>query len=433
MMLKFLQKNLAFMARKIIKRHKPLVIGITGSVGKSSAKQIIALLLQGKMNIRESKGNYNNEIGVPLTIIGVAKSPGRNVLGWLKVFIVGAVKILFKKRFYPKILILEMAADRPGDIEYLLKIAACHIGVVTAVSAAHTEFFGSLENVAKEKSFIVSDLPKDGWAILNADDKRVAGFKDMTKAHILTYGFSSQADVQGLEPEIDQVLEPEGPVINGLRFKVSYQGNIVPVFLPEAVSLTQAYSALAALAVGLALNINLIDLTQKFKRYRNLPGRMNLIQGMNKSLIIDDTYNSSPRALEAALETLEKVKVNPQASKWVILGDMLELGEIGQKSHYQIGEKVNQIKADYLVTVGKEAKAIAQGARDNGFINENVFIFENSMAVAGFLVPRIKAGDVILIKGSQKMRMERLVKEIMLQPRAAKKCLVRQTHYWLKN
>ncbi|MDD5172669.1 MAG: UDP-N-acetylmuramoyl-tripeptide--D-alanyl-D-alanine ligase [Patescibacteria group bacterium] len=433
MLLKILQKILAFMAKKIIKRHKPLVIGITGSVGKSSAKQMISLILKDQMDIRESKGNYNNEIGVPLTIIGISKSPGKNVLGWFRVFIFALIKIIFKKRFYPKILVLEMAADRPGDIEYLLKIAACNIGVITAISSAHIEFFESLENIAKEKSSLISNLPENGWAILNMDDKRVAGLRNAAKAQVLTYGFDSQADLRGLGLEIDQTLKPEGPIINGLQFKVSYRGNVIPVFLPKAISFSQAYSALAGLAVGLALGFNLIDLVQSFEKHKNLPGRMNLISGINKSLIIDDTYNSSPRAVEAALETLNKIEINSQASRWVILGDMLELGEISQKAHYQIGEKINKEKIDYLIVVGKEAGAIAQGARENGFINENVFIFENSMAVTKFLKSRIKTGDVILIKGSQKMRLERLVKEIMLQPRMAKKCLVRQSHYWLKN
>jgi len=325
-----------------------------------------------------------------------------------------------------------MAADRPGDIEYLFKIAPCNIGVLTAICLVHTEFFGNIENVAHEKSAIITNLPKDGWAILNADDKKVLSLKSKTQAQVLTYGLDPQADIRGLEPEIDQVLKPEGPEIRGLRFKVSYQGNIVPVFLPEIISLSQVYSVLAGLATGLALGLNLIDLTQTFKKYRNLPGRMGLIPGINKSLIIDDTYNSSPRAVEAALETLEKIKIHPQASKWVILGDMLELGEISQKAHYQIGEKISRMDIDYLIAVGKEAKIITQGARENGFINENVFIFENSMAVFKFLEPRIRTGDVILVKGSQKMRMERLVKEIMFQPRSAKRYLVRQSRYWLK-
>jgi len=424
MLLKFLQRILAFIAGKIIKKYRPIIIGITGSVGKSSTKQTVALILKNHMNIRESKGNYNNEIGVPLTIIGV-KSPGRNLVGWTKVLIFGFLKIVFKDKSYPRVLVLEMAADRPGDIEYLLKMAPCKIGVLTAIGRAHVEFFKNIENVAHEKSAIITNLPKDGWAILNADDKRVLSLKNETSAGVLTYGLGPQADIQGLEVGLDQVLKPEGPEIRGLRFKVSYQGNIVPVFLPGTVSLSQVYVALASIAVGLPLGLNLIDLVQTLEKYKALPGRMSLIQGINRSLIIDDTYNSSPLAVESALETLESIRIHPYASKWVILGDMLELGDLSRRAHYQVGKKIARTKFDYLIAVGREARAIVQGARENGFINENVFSFENSLAVFKFLKPRIKTGDVILIKGSRKMKMEKLVKEIMLQPYLAKKYLVR--------
>ncbi|MBU4369860.1 UDP-N-acetylmuramoyl-tripeptide--D-alanyl-D-alanine ligase [Patescibacteria group bacterium] len=431
MLLKILQKFLAFLSKRIIKKYKPLVVGITGSVGKSSTKKAIALVLKSQLNIRQSKGNYNNEIGVPLTILGV-KSPGRNIFGWIRVFILGFLKIIFKQKSYPKILVLEMAADRPGDIEYLVDIAPCHIGVITSISAAHTEFFKTLDKVAMEKHMIIKNLQKDGWAILNADNKRTYALKNKTSAQVLSYGLDTQANVQGLEVQINQELKEDRLKIKGLKFKVRYHGNVVPVFLPNIISLAQVNSVLAAISVGLALDLNLIDIVQALKAYEPLPGRMVLLPGVNNSLIIDDTYNSSPQAVESALDTLEAIIPVSLARKWVILGDMLELGDLSEKMHREIGEKIIQTDVDYLITVGKQAQYIAQQAREKGFNQEGIFSFDNALGVVPLLKPRIKNGDIILVKGSQAARMERIVKNIMLRPYLAKKYLVRQSRGWLK-
>jgi len=431
MLLKILQKFLAFLSKRIIKKYKPLVVGITGSVGKSSTKKAIALVLKSQLNVRQSKGNYNNEIGVPLTILGV-KSPGRNIFGWIRVFILGFFKIIFKQKSYPKVLVLEMAADRPGDIEYLVNIAPCHIGVITSISAAHTEFFKTLDKVTLEKQMIIKNISKDGWAVLNADNKRTYALKNKTSAQVLSYGLDTQANIQGLEVQINQELKEEGLEIKGLKLKVRYHGNVVPVFLPNIISLAQVYSVLAAISVGLALDLNLIDIVKALKSYEPLPGRMVLLPGVNNSLIIDDTYNSSPQAVEAALDTLEAIIPVSSARKWVILGDMLELGDLSEKMHREIGEKIIQTDIDYLITVGKEAQYIAQQAREKGFRQERIFSFDNSLGVVPLLKPRIKNGDIILVKGSQGSRMERIVKNIMLRPRLAKKYLVRQSRGWLK-
>lgn len=431
MLLKFLQRSLAFLSKRIIKKYKPLVIGITGSAGKSSTKKAIALVLKSQLNVRQSKGNYNNEIGVPLTILGV-KSPRRNIFGWIRVFLLGFLKIIFKQRSYPKVLVLEMAADRPGDIEYLINIAPCHIGVITSISAAHTEFFKTLDKVAMEKQMIIKNIPKDGWAVLNADNKRTYALKNKTLAQVLSYGLDTQANVQGLEVQIDQELKEDGLEIKGLRFKVRYHGHVVPVFLPNIISLAHVHSVLAAISAGLALDLNLVDIVQALKTYEPLPGRMVLLSGVNNSLIIDDTYNSSPQAVELALDTLEAIIPVSSARKWVILGDMLELGDLSEKMHREIGEKTIQTDIDYLITVGKEAQYIAQQARKKGFRQERIFSFDNALGVIPFLKPRIKNGDIILVKGSQGARMERIVKNIMLRPRLAKKYLVRQSRGWLK-
>jgi len=232
--------------------------------------------------------------------------------------------------------------------------------------------------------------------------------------------------------EIDQELSENGLEINGLRFKMSYQGNVVPVFLPKTIGFSQVYSALSALAVAIALGQNLIDTIFYLNNYKPLSGRMSLIRGIKNSLIIDDTYNSSPEAVKSALDTIEKIKINQHNNKWLVLGDMLELGEISQKAHYEIGKKVAQSNSNFLIVVGSESQNIAKGARDGGFNSENILSFSNILGVEEFLNNRIKSGDLILVKGSQGMRMERIVKDLMESPRLAKKYLVRQNRRWLK-
>ncbi len=426
-----LQKILKFLAIKIIQKQNPQIVGITGSVGKSSAKETSSLILKTNFKVGKTWGNYNNEIGLPLTVIG-KNSPGKNLLGWLIVFISGLRKSFFKIKSYPEVLVLEMAADRPGDIRYLLKIAPCQVGVLTAIDLAHTEFFKNIEGVVKEKQNIITHLSSEHWAILNADDDKVWPLKEKTQAKIITYGFSSQADLQILEWKIEQEVKESGLEIKGSSFKISYQGKVVPMFLPQIISLAQIYSVLAGLAVGLTFNINLLEMAKALKDYQPLPGRLSVLKGKNKSLILDDTYNSSPRAVKSALKTIEKINLPLNSKKWALLGDMLELGELSLKAHYQIGQEISEMNFDYLITIGKEAKAIAQGARQSGFKEEGIFSFNSCLGVVDFILPRIKRGDLILIKGSQATRMERIVKGLMSQPHLAKKYLVRQSRSWLK-
>jgi len=431
MFLKILEKILACLAKKIIKRQKPIIIGITGSVGKSSTKEAIGLVLKQKFRTRTSKGNYNNEIGAPLTVIG-KDSPGKNIIGWLNIFLNGFLKIIFKQKSYPKILVLEMAADRPGDIKYLTEIIPCNIGVLTAISPAHTAFFKNIQGIIKEKKNIITHLSSENTAILNADDDNVLSLQKKTKARLLTYGLSSKAMIRAIEIEIDQDLHDDRTEIKGLRFKVVYQNKMVSVFLPKVISFAQVYSVLAAFAVGISFDINLVEIVQSFKEFDPLLGRLNILKGKNNSLILDDTYNSSPRAVEIALNTAQEIKIPLQSMKWAILGDMLELGNLSEKAHFQAGEQVKQADFDYLITVGQEAKQIAQGARKAGLNNERIFSFKYPLGVAEFLEKRIKAGDLILFKGSQGVRMEKIVKQIMLKPYLAKKNLVRQSRKWLK-
>lgn len=430
MLLKILHKILAFFAKRVLKKYKPTIVGITGSVGKSSTKEAIYTALKDHMNVRRSLKNYNNEIGVPLTILNMS-SPGKKLIGWLRVFWMAIGIKIFPDKSYPEVLALEMAADRPKDIKYLTKLATPNQGVVTAISHAHTEFLGSLENIAKEKQLIVTCLPASGWAILNADDERVMGMKEKTSAKVITFGTSRQADVRALRIEFEQELKGDNVQIKGLRFKVTHAGSVVPVFLPNVIAKTQVYAILAAVATGITFNLNLIEISEALRDYTPLHGRMVPIPGIKKTLIIDDTYNSSPKSAESALKVLQEIKIRSGGRKWTVLGDMRELGNLSQDAHYDLGKRVVSMGFDMLITVGQEAEEIAHAAHHAGMLKSAIESFETSDGVSQFLKSQVRKGDVLLIKGSQAVRMEKIVKGIMLRPHQAKRLLTRQTDEWL--
>ncbi|MDO9579712.1 MAG: UDP-N-acetylmuramoyl-tripeptide--D-alanyl-D-alanine ligase [Bacteroidales bacterium] len=428
-MVKLFHKILANLSKKVIKKYKPLVIGITGSVGKSSTKEALYIILRDKFNVRRSFKNYNNEIGLPLTIFGFS-SPGKSISGWLKIFFQVNRMLLFRIN-YPEILILEMAADHPGDIRHLIDIANPQIGVVTAVGLTHTEFFKNVDSVAKEKQNIISNLTKKDWAILNIDNEYIEFMIDKTMAQVLTFGLSEKADIQATEIHVSQSLSSNGiPQIRGLTFKVNYQGSIVPVFIPRLISQAQVYSILGAITVGLTFDLNLIDIVKGLPKYKGLPGRLNMISGTRDTILLDDTYNSSPEAVKLSLSSLDKIKIAPGAKKWIVLGDMLELGELSSVSHQKIGEEVGKMKPDYLVVVGKEAQEISEGAQRLGLSLDRIFNFKNAEEAGDFLQNKIQKGDILLIKGSQGVRLEKIVKQLMLHPEQAKKLLVRQGQEW---
>lgn len=412
----------------IIKKYQPEIIGITGSVGKTSTKEAIETVLKDKFSVRANIKNYNNEIGVPLSVIGL-ESPGRSVLGWLNVFFKSIGLIIEKDAAYPKILILEMGADKIGDIEYLMDFLPLKIGVVTAVSEVHLEKFGTLEKIAREKRLIVSKLRKDDKAVLNYDDEVVNLMQEKTRAQVLTYGFKQGAEIKASEEKISYQNEGQGE-IQGISFKLTYQGNIVPILLPDVLGHHQIYAALVATAVGTTYGMNLFEIAEALKKYKSPKGRMKIIKGIKSTLIIDDTYNSSPQAAIAAIETLGKIRIGRK--KIAVLGDMLELGNYTKEAHLKVGKAVSENGIDVLVTVGALAKKIADGAEDAGMAGERIFSFDKNLPAGKFLQEKIKAGDIILVKGSQGIRMEKVVKELMAEPLKAEELLVRQGSQWQK-
>lgn len=423
--------KLDLLAKLYLWRFKPEIIAITGNVGKTSAKEAIAAVLKKEKKIRMSAGNLNNEFGVPLTILGDWSgeyyNTGSGPIFWIKVLLTGLFGLLVPQR-YPEILVLEYGAEKPGDIKKLSRKFKPHIAVVTAVGEipVHVEYFSSPEALAREKAKLLEVLNAGDHAVLNFDDQAVLDMKEKTKAKITTYGFGENADLK--ISNFDFCIEDYKPA--GITFKINHDDGFVPIKINGSVGRSQAWAATAGAAVGLILGMNLVEINEALGNYDPPAGRLRVLKGIKNTAIIDDTYNASPAATRLALETLRDL---PAQRRVAILGDMLELGKYTIEAHEEIGNLAGSI-ADVLITVGARGKFIAYAA-ENQMPKKNIFSFINSDLAKANVQELIREGDLILVKGSQGVRMEKIVEEIMADPPAGggnkKELLVRQGKRWL--
>ncbi len=414
----------------ILKKYNPFIVAVTGSVGKTSAKEAIFTVLQKKYKVRRSTSNFNNEIGVPLTIIG-AGSPGKSIIGWFKV-IWQALSLLFYPCDYPEVLVLEMGADHPGDLYYLTSFIPIDVGVLTAVAPVHLEFFKKLENILREKQTLVEMVKKGGATILNGDDLLVRQTAQKTKGKVYTFGIEDSNTVRAVEIKLSTGNDNKKQEVRGLSFKLVYAGNSIPIFLPGVLGKHQVYAALAAASVGLALDCNLVEIADALQRFQSPKGRMNLIIGVKDSIIIDDSYNSSPAAAKAALEVLAEIPLEKNFRRLAVFGDMLELGNYTEQGHREVGHMVAELNIDFLLCVGEKSRDIGRGAKEAGMGEERIYYFSTNDKAEDFLQRLIKTGDLILIKGSQGARMEKVVKAVMAYPENAPLLLVRQGKFWVE-
>ncbi|MCP6719853.1 MAG: Mur ligase family protein [Patescibacteria group bacterium] len=422
--IKILAWKLKILARLTLRRYKPGIVGVTGNVGKTSTKAALVTVLGHSRRVRVSLKSFNNELGLPLTILGDWDSTG-GLFFWFRVITSSLFQIFVKNPSYPEILVLEYGVDRPGDMKYLLDVARPHIGVVTALGEipVHVEFFAGPEAVAQEKLKLVKSLPVTGFSVLNADDIAVLEMKKESRAHPMTFGFSGGVDIRisGFQNHFDKKF-------TGITFKLRYGGNSVSVRLTKVLSRAHAYAAAAAVAVGLIYGMNLAKIADALSGYRSPPGRLRALGGIKESVIIDDTYNASPVAMHEALDTLRSLKAK---RKIAVLGDMLELGKYTIEAHKGAGRLAAK-STDLLFTVGTRAKFIAESAVRAGFPRKKVLSFMSVRECGRRLQEEIRKEDLILVKGSQSVRMERVVKEVMAEPARARELLVRQSGRWLR-
>jgi UDP-N-acetylmuramoyl-tripeptide--D-alanyl-D-alanine ligase len=334
--------------------------------------------------------------------------------------------MLRKDKNYPTVLVLEMGVDRPGDMKYLLSIVRPQIGIVTSVGSSHLEFFSKPENIQKEKQVLVEELDKESLAVLNYDNEFTRDMAAAVKCQVITYGLDEAADLKAQEINFNFHQLGDSENLLGLSFKLNYKGAIVPVFMPQVIGYPALYAALAASAVALRYSINLVDIAQALSKFSLPAGRLNLILGRNNSKIIDDTYNSSPESTLAALSLLKEIRL-ARGKKIAVLGDMLELGSATESGHGEVGKEAART-VDVLVAVGERGKLIGEAALANGL--KNVFYLKDSLEAAEKILSLVNENDLILVKGSQGARMEKVVKVLMAEPEKAGELLVRQDKKW---
>ncbi len=421
-------------SRLILFKYKPKIIAITGSVGKTSTKDTVYEVLSKISYVRKSEKSYNSEIGLPLTILGVPNG-WNNPLTWIKNIFKG-LWLFFTPHKYPQWLVLEVGVGHPDDMRRTASWLKTDAVIITTIgeTPAHIEFFNSRRSLIEEKSKLIKTLKQDGLLILNADDQDVLAMKANSKHRTVTYGFEEGADVLGSGDNIfyDNGGMPKGVIFRidegGFAHKTMDEGASLPVVIEGVFGRNHIYASLASLALSKGLKFNIINAIDALKNYDVPPGRMRLLKGVNDSLIIDDSYNSSPIACQSALETLGEVKTNGR--KIAVLGDMLELGKHTEEAHKNIG-KIAKENCGVLIVVGPRAQAIKEGALLAGMNNANIFEFLDPYKAGEFMKTFVQRGDLILVKGSQGMRMERVVEVILLDKENKNKLLVRQDEEWL--
>jgi UDP-N-acetylmuramoyl-tripeptide--D-alanyl-D-alanine ligase len=397
-------------SKLIIKKYKPFIVAVTGSVGKTSTKDAIYTVLANNSYVRKSEKSFNSDIGIPLTILG-CQNGWSDLTIWLKNILHGLELILFKSK-YPECLVLEVGADHPNDIKKVSKWLKTDIAVITKVSEipVHVEFFPTPEDVLKEKLYLAESLKNNGILIVSADDKRLVEASKNYKQKVMTFGIDNLATVSASDISMN--------IKYGVSFKLNYEGNSIPVNIKGAIGNQFIYPILAASVVGIARNISISKIIESIPNHTPSKGRMNILSGINGGTLIDDTYNSSPDAVSEALNALSKIDTT--GKKIAVLGDMMELGKYSADEHRKIGEKAMKV-CNILVTVGPRAKLMSKDSVH----------FDSSINAGEYVKGIIGEGDIVLLKGSQSIRLERAAKILLVDPDKASDLLVRQEAEWL--
>src|SRR3989344_3159132 len=391
---------LTFEAKVLLKRHKPTIIAVTGSVGKTSMKDAIYSILKHHHSARKSEKSFNSDIGVPLTVLGLPNA-WNNPFLWFKNLLDGLF-IAFFSREYPTYLILETGVDRPGDMSKLADWLSPSILVLTRFPdiPVHVEYFATPEAVIKEKMQLANALTADGVIVYNHDDESIKAELAHVRQQAIGYG---------------------------RYLPTQFNANADEIIYNDDVPVGIVYTYTGAIAVAAQCGISLYDAAAALASHQPPGGRMRIIKGLKGSIILDDTYNASPTATEQALATLKEVKHAKR--KIAVLGDMLELGKYSAGEHERIGSVVAGV-ADALFTVGVRSRKVAEGALGVGFDEEFIFQYEEGVKAGKELQAYLQPGDVVLIKGSQGLRLEKVVEEVMAHPEEASYTLVRQDTAW---
>ena len=351
------------------------VIGLTGSSGKTTTKEMVAAIIGRKKNILKTEGNLNNLIGLPQTIFRLTKEH--------------------------ELVILEMGTNTRGEIKRLTQIAVPDIGLITNVGPAHLAGFGSIDVVMEEKNDLFLNMPSSGIAVINLDDKAVTNAAERWNGRRITFSMSPNADVT--------VKDVEKNGVKGVRFNLVVGGSTQKVEMKIA-GLHHVYNAMAAAAAAFAVGIDQKTIAEGLAAFRPFSGRMEMIRLHNGAFLLDDSYNANPASVREALMTLKDLKIHHNG--YVFLGDMLELGEEAGEMHRKIGMLIATIGVNALFLQGDFSATTAAGATEGGLSPQNIFFLSDTEKGIVYLKEHLKKGDWILVKGSRRMKMEKIVAQI---------------------
>jgi len=347
------------------------VVGITGSTGKTTTKEFAAELLGRRFRVLKSEGNYNNHLGLALSLLRL--EAGHDLA------------------------VLEMAMSGPGEIRLLTRVAPPEVAVILNVSPVHLEFFNSLQDIAAAKAEILEGTQAGGTAVLNGDDPLLRKPAENWGGPLVRFGFGRECDVRAEE------VRPRGP--EGLEFVLDCRGKRTDVTLPF-FSEGFIQNFLAAVGVSLALGLHLEDIRPRFGLLKPFPQRGVLLRLPGGLTVIDDSYNSNPRALESALRGAARL---PASRRVAVLGDMLELGPAGEEYHRAAGRLAAGLGFELLVAVGPLARHMARGAAEGGLPASRILSFEDASRAAAELPAHLRPGDLVLVKGSRGVHLEKIV------------------------
>ncbi len=367
-----LKRHLTHYRSAYLSKSGTTIIGITGSAGKTTTKEMLAAILSQKFKTEYSKANIDPVYNIPETVLHTPKNTEK--------------------------LILEMGIEFPGELDFYTWLAKPNIGIVTAVDWTHTEFFGDVEGVLKEKQKLITSLPKSGYAILNYDDVRVRSIAKKTKANVMFFGSSPKCDVQFSNITLTKDFKTE--------FILHYKKESIKIKLP-LLGYHFASLASASAAVGILSQMSLSEIKKGLESMQNEPHRMQPIKLKNNSILLDDTYNANPFATKGALKILNGV--SGKRRKVFVFGEMKELGRYSIKGHSEIGKKLVECGVAELLTLGELTRYTIETAIKNGLSQKNTYYAFDKKDLLKEIKKRIKRGDVILIKASRSMGLEEIV------------------------
>ena len=353
------------------KKFNVKTVAITGSNGKTTSKDMMAKVLSEKHRVIKSPRSFNTQIGVPLTLFNLSPEV--------------------------EVLVVELGASMLGEIETLTRISLPDIGVITNITSAHLEFFESFENIIKAKFELLENMPENKTAVLNIDDESLLKRMQKEKRKVVTFGIDRKADFRAQ----DISFTDRGEVRFKLNGKFAVQLNLL--------GRHNVYNALAAFAVGDLLGVDAGRMAHALSDFTSPHMRMESVE-FEGIRVINDSYNANPASMENALNALGQIK--NAGRKVALLGDMLELGEKSEALHRELGERVVESRIDLLITVGQLAKWIGQGAKEKGLENSSNKSFEHKAEAIEFLRENLKQGDLVLVKGSRRMKLEDLVEDL---------------------